>query len=108
VYAGRMSTLLVFLMTLGQLVAVGVGRFVPIPELYDAFVHYGSPTYFIMNLLGNDSVMFEDYPFFPMLAAFHVIKYVCLCRSQFVEARFSLHYLAVIFEIIYLVICFLA
>jgi hypothetical protein len=100
-----MSTIIVFLLTLGELIAVAVGYFVPIPALFDALVVYGSPPYFIMNSLGRDSVAFEQHILFPLIAFFHFVKYLCLCRSQFCDSRYSLHYLAVIFETIYLVIC---
>lgn len=106
-YAHEMSTIIVFLMTLGQLAAVLVGYFKPFPALFDAAVIYGSPPYFIINSLGSSSVAFEQHPLFPALAAFHVIKYLAMARSQFVMERHSLHYLAVIFEILYLAICFL-
>jgi len=100
-----MSTVIVFLMTLGQLIAVVVGYTVPIPTLFDALVNYGSPLYFIFNLISSNSVIAEEHIWFPLLAAFHVFKYMFLCRSQFIEERHSLHYMAVIFEIMYLVVC---
>ena len=92
-------------MTAAQLGAVLAGYFVPLPKLFDLTVIYGSPLFFIMNLLGSNSVAFDQNPLFPLIALFHVVKYLLLCRSQFIEERYSLHYLAVIFEVLYLVIC---
>ena len=100
-----MSTILVFLITTLQLIAVAVGYVVPIAPLFDAFAVYGSPMFFIINLLGHSSVAFESNIIFPLIAMFHVIKYLCLARSQFGYERRSLHILSVIFEVIYLVIC---
>lgn len=100
-----MSTILVFIMTLAQLLAVILAHLAPIAVLWDALVIYGSPMFFIMNSLGEESVAFEANMLFPLLAAFHIFKYLCLARSQFGEERRSLHFLAVIFEAIYLVIC---
>lgn len=100
-----MSTILVFFMTLAQLVAVALGYLVPMPRLFDAAVVYGSPLYFIMNLISTNSVAFEAHLLLPMIALFHVIKYLLLCRSQFTEQHHTTHCLAVMFEITYLVIC---
>ena len=105
-YGHEMSTILVFVMTFGQLLAVLVGILKPSPLLFNAFVAYGSPPYFIINSLGANSVAFEANPILPLFVAFHAIKYLALARSQFIMERHSLHYLAVIFEITYLIICF--
>jgi hypothetical protein len=75
-----------------------------VPKLFDLLVVYGSPPFLIMNALSAQSVAFETHPLFPLLALLHVIKYFCLCRSQFIVERHTLHYLAVIFEVIYLAI----
>lgn len=100
-----MSTLLIFFITIAQIVAVAVSYLMPIPALFDALVVYGSPPYFIMNLLSENSVALDSYPLFPVIALYHVIKYILLCRSQFGEQQHSLHYVAVILECSYLVIC---
>lgn len=99
-----MSTVIVFLLTLGQLVAIAIGYYMPLPELFDALAVYGSPPYFIMHLLSPESVAFDHHPLFPLIALFHIVKYLFLCRSQFVEDWHSLHYLAIILEGAYLVI----
>ena len=100
-----MSTILVFLLTLIQFSAVVVSIIVPIKPLFDTLVVYGSPMFFIMNSLGKETVAFEPNIIFPLLAVFHVIKYVALARSQFGEDRRSLHIVSVIMEIMYLAVC---
>lgn len=97
-----MSTLLAFLMTLVQLLAVVVAYIKPYPELFDAVIFYGSPPAIIINIIGASSVYFESNIYFPLIALFHVIKYIALSRSQFVTEKPTLHYVAVIFEILYL------
>lgn len=99
-----MSTIFLFLMVLSQMVAVMVGYYKPLPALFDAAVVYGSPLFFIKNLLGSESVVLESNILFPLIAAFHVVKYLLLCRSQFSERYYSLHYFSVILEITYLVV----
>ncbi len=106
-YAHEMSTVIVFLMTFSELLAAAIGYLKPYPELFDAVVGYGSPPYFIIHSLGNSSVGFEQNHLLPLIAAFHVIKYLALARSQFGVEWASLRYLAVAFEVVYLAVCFL-
>lgn len=101
-----MSTILVFIMTLAEMAAIVIGYFLPMPALFDAVVTYGSPPYFIINSLGGSTVAFAHNPTLPLLAGFHVVKYLAMARSQFVMERHSLHYLSIIFEIIYLAVAF--
>lgn len=93
-------------MTLAELAVALIGIFKPSPDLFNLAIAYGSPPYFILNSLGENRVDFGGNPLLPLLAGFHAVKYLTLARSQFVSERHSLHYLAVIFEIVYLAICF--
>lgn len=91
-------------MTLGQLAAVFWAYNAPDPKLIEILVTHGSPVRMIRGIFG-DNVDFTQHVFFPMMMLFHLFKYLFLARSQFIEERHSLHYLAVIFEVIYLGIC---
>lgn len=100
-----MVTIIVFILTLAELLAVALGYLVPFPILFEALVTYGSPVFFILNLLRENPVALGQYLLFPLTSLFHVVKYICLCISQADEDRHYLHFLAVIFELVYLAIC---
>ena len=100
-----MSAILAFIFTLAQAGAAIVGYFKPIPLLFDAAVVYGSPLALLMSAIGQNSVAHETELMFPLIALFHVVKYITLMRSRFVEEYHSFHYMALILEISYLLFC---
>lgn len=100
-----MSTILVFLMIVSELAAIAAGYFVPMPELFNAAMTYASPLFLIKNSLGENPMEFGNNILIPLVIAFHAIKYLLLCRSQFTETHYSLHYAALFLEIGYLVMC---
>ncbi len=97
-----MSTIIVFTMSLLQLVAVAAGYFAPLPILFDAVLIYGSPIYIVFNLLGGESIATNAGSFFPLIVLFHIVKYSFLCHSQFNTERHGLHYAAATLEVVYL------
>ncbi|MDX2074283.1 MAG: hypothetical protein SFX19_07980 [Alphaproteobacteria bacterium] len=99
-----MSTIIVFLLTWGQLAVLLSAWYMRLPEVYQALTGYGSPPYFVLNSLGSNSVDFSN-PIMAAMLTFHIVKYVFLCRSQFITDRYSLHYMSIVGEVIYLVIC---
>jgi len=100
-----MSTILIFIITLGELIALALGAFVPMPALSEAMLTYCSPPYLILGLLNQFDGILQEHPLIPMIVFCHTIKYAILGRATTIEDRRSLFYLAVIFEIIYLFIC---
>lgn len=97
-----MSTILAFLFTFSQTLAVVIGYVKPYPDVFDAFVTYGSPPAMVMGILNHDATTEKMGILFPLLILFHVIKYISLSRSQFVTDRPTLHYTSVLLELGYL------
>jgi hypothetical protein len=58
-----------------------------------------------MNLLGKDSALLEKNPIYIIFTLFHVIKYLCFFRSQWVEDKNVLRTMAIVMEATYLGAC---
>jgi len=103
-----MSTILIFIITSGELIALALGAYLPVPELSKFLLTYGSPPYLILGLLNQFDGILQEHPLIPLIVFGHAIKYIILARANFLEDRRSLFYLAVIFEITYLFIGFVS
>ena len=97
-----MYSLILFLMTFAQTVLIVFSYVVHSQTVFTNVVIYGSPLYMISNLLGRDSAFFEKNPIYIGFALFHLIKYLCFCRSQMTEERNFLRNFAIIMEAAYL------
>ena len=98
-------SIIVFLCTLTEVTTVALSYAMNAQVILTNAVIYGSPLYIIMNLLGKDSAFLEKNPIYIVFALFHVIKYLCFFRSQWVEDTNAMRKTAVIMEAMYLGAC---
>ena len=97
-----MYSVLVFLFTLAEVAITGISYVMHSQIVFTNAVWYCSPLYMIIHLLGHDSAFFEKNPIYIGVAVFHVIKYFCFFRSQFIEDSNPLRTIAIVFEALYL------
>lgn len=95
-------SLATFIITLLELVVVLGSYAVASKNIFYTSLVYGSPFYLIMNILNDDSALWDKNWIYIALIAFHIFKYFLFFRAQVVEDRNIWRTMAILFEAAYL------
>lgn len=77
-----MYSVILLLITLLQIVSVGVSYSLHAQEVFYVLAVYGSPIYLIMNLFTADSAWIAKNPVYLGLLGYHLVKYALFFRAR--------------------------
>lgn len=97
-----MYSAIAFLLTAIEMGAVIAGYAMQSQLIFYNMLIYGSPFYMFQNAFTSGSIIHESNPIYWAFLLFHLTKYFCIFRAQFVDDSNIMRTFALIFEAIYI------
>jgi len=97
-----MYSALAFLFTTIEMAAAIIGYAMQSQLIFYNVLVYGSPFFMLQNAFTSGSIIREQNPIYWGFLVFHLIKYFCIFRAQFIEDSNVLRTSALIFEALYI------